>query len=395
MRRAGMTLAGVLVFAATACPPPPIAPVAKQIAAGGYHTCVAMTDGTVQCWGQNERGQVGPGAVGPFAIPSATRVPGLGGVIDLTAGLLFSCAALSDGSAMCWGADDAGQLGDGVVGTPLDNGTPRPVAGVSGATAISAGEQHACAVVSGGAVACWGNDTNGELGDGTVGSPAVRPTAQIVPGVTNAVDVTAGASFTCALLATGSIQCWGSDGGGTLGDGTEESPRLRPTPAPVVGVTNAIGITAASDSACALRLGGGVACWGWDAVGQLGDGTANASGQPTPSAVVGLPASVAIASATGGFHSCALAATGDIKCWGNNGDGRLGNGVVSPIINPIPALVVGVTDGVQIDAGAHHGCVVRTTGGVRCWGSDNGGQLGDGTAGNPSDNPAPVDVVGI
>lgn len=390
-----VVLAALAVLAACAADPGPTPRlIAKSVTTGGYHSCAQMSDETVRCWGENDHGQVGTGAVGPFSVPVATQVTNLAGAVDVDAGLLFTCAALAGGTATCWGADEEGQLGDGVIGSPAIASSPQPVIGLTGVTAVAAGEHHACAVVTDGAVACWGKDTSGELGDGTVGSPASRATPQLVPGIIDAIDVTTGANFTCVLIAGGSVKCWGNDNGGTLGDGSAGSPSNRPTPAPVVDLADASSISAGANFACAGRTTGQVSCWGWDSSGQLGDGTANASAQSTPGTATGI--STATAVAAGHFHACATLSDGQIRCWGRDLFGELGDGTVGPNdINPAATTVTGIADGTAVSGGATHTCALRSTGLVACWGSDNAGQLGDGTPATPTENPTAVTTLGI
>jgi alpha-tubulin suppressor-like RCC1 family protein len=353
-----------------------------------------MSDGSVRCWGQNSEGQIGSGSVGPFAVADATRVVGLGGVREVDAGLQTTCAVANDLNAYCWGSDSFGLLGDGAVGLPSATGTPQQVPGISEVRAIGVGERHACAVNTGGQVLCWGDDQNGQLGDGTVGSPSVRPAPAPVLGVTGAVDVVAGPDHSCALIDDGSVQCWGNDNGGVLGDGVVGSPNIRAVAADVVGLSGARAISAGSDSTCVVLVSGGGACWGADSVGQLGDGSPNNTFQPSPASVVGASGLAAVGA--GHYFNCAAASSGAAVCWGRDFYGELGDGAVAaPSTNPAPVGVVGLSDAKSIDGGAGHACAVRATGRVVCWGSDNAGQLGDGQPATPSDNPTPVVVKGI
>jgi hypothetical protein len=221
-----------------------------------------------------------------------------------------------------------------------------------------------------------------------------------VVGLTSGVaTVAAGWGHTCALTTAGGLKCWGNNGVGQLGDGTNTK---RTTPVDVVGLTSGVATVAAGrDHTCAVTTAGGLKCWGWNNYGQLGDGTNTGpelcNGYPcsrTPVDVVGLTSGVA-AVAAGGFHTCALTTAGGLKCWGWNNFGQLGDGTNTDRWTPVD--VVGLTSGVAtVAAGGGateaHTCAVTTAGGLKCWGDNWSGQLGDGTA---MDRWTPVDVIGF
>ena len=246
------------------------------------------------------------------------------------------------------------------------------------AMAISAGSTHSCAVIAGGTVRCWGSNESGQLGDGTHSSSA-RPV--LVSGVSDAVAVSAGGDFTCATLAGGTVKCWGSNEYGQLGTGTTFADS--PVPMVVVGLSDVVGIASGEwKKACAVVSGGTVKCWG---LGMLGDGTGFNSS--TPVDAVGLTDAVAVS--VGRFHSCALREVGTVKCWGQNYGSELGDGT-NIVIQVLPVDVVGVADATQLGEGAS--CVGVSTGQAKCWGPNNSGQLGDGT--NTTSN-VPVEVTSL
>jgi len=252
-------------------------------------------------------------------------------------------------------------------------------------TAIAAGNMHTCALTTAGGVKCWGYNEDGQLGDSTI-DDRYEPTD--VKGLASSVAAIAlGEVHTCALTTAGGVKCWGWNVNGQLGDGTNGNRRLEPTDAKGLG-SDVAAIAVGRTHTCALTTAGGVKCWGWNDYGQLGDGTTDNQLEPTD--VNGLASGVAAISAGYG-HTCALTTAGGVKCWGYNRFGQLGDGTTDNRLEPTD--VKGLASGVAaISAGYGHTCALTTAGGVKCWGHNRFGQLGDGTTDNRLE---PTDVKGL
>ncbi|MGQ0799402.1 MAG: RCC1 domain-containing protein [Pseudomarimonas sp.] len=352
------------------------------ISAGFWHTCALTTGGGVKCWGNNIHGQLGDGSSTERL--TAVDVSGLGnGVAAISAGALHTCALSTGGGVKCWGYNNVGQLGDGSNTNRL---APADVSGLgSGVAEISTGEGHTCALTTGGGVKCWGDNLDGQLGDGN--SSSRRSTPVDVSDLSSGVAaISAGDSHTCAQTTSGGVKCWGGKCDGQLGDGSRTQ---RLTAVAVSGLASGVdAISAGGSHTCALTTGGGVKCWGENVYGQLGDGSSTT--RVTPVDVAGLGSDVAAISA--GFrHTCALTRAGGLKCWGGNFNGELGDGSRTDRLTPVD--VAGLGSGVAaISTGTAHTCALTTAGGMKCWGGNSSGVLGDGSS---TTRVTPVDVAGL
>jgi alpha-tubulin suppressor-like RCC1 family protein len=309
--------------------------------------------------------------------------------VQVALGYIHTCARRLDGTVLCWGENGAGQIGDGVPfdGSRPEVTIPQRVVNIRDATQVAAGISHTCALRRTGGVSCWGLNFFGQLGDGT----KTRTSSPVdVQGLTDAIFIAAGTSFTCAVRRDETAACWGANYAGQLGDDTKDD---RTTPVRVQQLSEVLAIAAAEYHACALSRGGTVRCWGQNDEGQLGIGSLVES--LTPRAVASLSDIVAIAAAS--RFSCALRSTGLVYCWGANNLGQLGTGSASPSPNPSPVLVTGITNARAIWAGYEHACAALETGKVMCWGQAGRGQLGTGSPGIPLDAavPRPSEVVGM
>jgi alpha-tubulin suppressor-like RCC1 family protein len=348
-----------------------------DIDAGFAHTCALSQGGVVKCWGSNASGQIGDGTTGGHRLKPA-RAGEVAPAIAVTAGAEHSCAVTDGGAVFCWGDNSRGQLGDGTMN---DRDLPARVPGLGPAVAIDAGDHHTCALLRGGDVACWGANDRGQIGDGTLSD---RPSPKVVASA--ASSVATGALHTCAATSAGAVRCWGSNASGEIGDGTTS---LRPSPTDVAGITSATSVGAGTGHSCAALRDGTARCWGYNLFGEVGDGTTVDRHLP---AVVGGLSQVAVLEA-GDLHTCAQLANGDMRCWGANAFGQLGD--TTTVGRPTPVAVVGLAGVTQITAGGSHSCALVADGGALCWGFNGDGQLGNGTASGTLPNPAPVAVVGL
>lgn len=396
----------------------------RAIGADGSHSCALLTSGTVQCWGNNEAGQLGDGTT--VASTTPVTVTGLSeGVSAIVLGRSHSCALLQSGTLQCWGDNTAGQLG--AASQQPQSTTPVDVANLAtDVTLAAAGANHTCAHLADAEVVCWGDNHWGQLGHGTAALSSTVPVNVVGLAMQDGEKVlglAGGDAHTCALVNDG-VQCWGSNTHGQLGHGVSAQHLL---PAAVAGLPSDItmltgddvGACAITESGgahcwgngrplaisfatidaplqsvlqnggftCSLTIAGTVYCWGRNSVGQLGDGTTTSSNMPV--LVAGLSNIKAIAS--GYAHTCALTAQGGVKCWGLARDGQLGNGV-EIYSSTLPIDVVGLTSGVQsIAAGSDHTCAALSAGGVNCWGSNFDGKLGTSTGRVYQFSPVAVD----
>jgi alpha-tubulin suppressor-like RCC1 family protein len=343
------------------------------------HTCALTTVSDVVCWGYNSTGQLGDGTT--TSRPAPVLVTGLSETITaVSVGAGHTCALTDSGRVLCWGVNTDGQLGTGA--TP-DRHTPTPVAGLPvTVVAVAAGGNHTCALLKTGGAMCWGANDHGQLGDGSLASaPEPVPVSGLPP---NTKAIAAGGEHGCAITGAGGVACWGWNGNGQLGDGTSVDHL---TAMPVKGLSSGVtAIAAGALHTCAVTTGGKALCWGSNSQGQLGDGTTTS--HSTPVAVSGAGGFTSIA--TGATHTCAKTSAGAVWCWGDNNRGDLGDG--TSLRSATPVAVSGLSPASDITAGNGDSCAVTTAGHIECWGANFEGQLGYDP---PFDRVTPVEVTGF
>jgi alpha-tubulin suppressor-like RCC1 family protein len=373
----------------------------KKLALGYEHSCALTTDGQVACWGASSFGRLGRDASTDFAV--ARLNPRVTDVHDIAAGAQHTCAILGkDRELWCWGSNEFGQLGAGVQSAPLQTFTAAAVrvealdgsAGMTGVSVVDASKSHTCAVLAAGDLLCFGLQTDGRLGNlqtgeaiGGVRRAFRNERAYVVPSsgatvivgdrVTDIAGVSLGEKHGCSLTKTGTVECWGDNTYGQLGEiELPNSASLRAVtglPTPVKAVS------AGRYHTCALTPDG-VYCWGMDTFGRLGNRGDKAGRGPAK--VVGVDDAVEVGA---GFQStCVRRSNGAVICWGDDAAGELGPNDGASFSGLLPTLNSQGSEFAFLAVGDQHSCAIRADGQVLCWGANGYGQLGAGTASQDS-----------
>lgn len=401
-----------------------------EVTLGDYFACARSTIGEVHCWGYNYDGQLGNDDAGtdsllPVAVCAAAgpACATLTGATGLDAARDHACAVLNTGELVCWGVNGSGQLGRDTSGNDQDYAQPVLCAAgaactnLGGVAAVSASEDATCARMASGGVQCFGDNADGQLGDGTR-TERFAPSPTCVSGVAancaalaSATQLDVGPSHACAIAA-GELVCWGSNTLGQLALPDRDEAGTPVTVVDGIGATgaplaNVASVVAGFAHACALLDSGRVVCWGAGSYGQLGRGDTSASGyagdvcHDTGAGCVPLTGVVSIAA--GFAHTCVVRSQGDVWCWGMSDDGQLGQGVGAPAYEskPKPVCLSGSVTGCEplvagaraVASGYTHTCILMLDGTTLCMGANDHGQLGDGTT-TLRRNPARVCATG-
>ncbi len=358
---------------------------AQKIAGGIDHTLAICSDGTVMAWGENIYGQLGYDSAPATYVPLPAPVSGVANVMAVNAGNHFSMAVKSDGTVWCWGDNSEGELGNGTVGGSTY--TPGQVNGLSGITAIAGDcSAHALALKNDSTVWAWGRNYEGELGNGT----GISTNLPVQAGTPSGIIAIAGGNFhSMALRNDGTVYVWGDNQYGQLGDGTN-LPSL--VPEQVLGLSGIVAIAAGGYHSLALKNDGTVYAWGYSSYGQLGhDVDTLVLYTAHPVLVEDLSGVAAISG--GGFYSLALKTDGTVWTWGANSHGELGNGSTIGSKAYFPVQVNGLNGVLNIAAGFQHGLALTPDGVLHAWGNDLQGALGDGN--HEVDSNVPVLATGL
>jgi alpha-tubulin suppressor-like RCC1 family protein len=340
------------------------------LSAGTSHTC-AVVAGEARCWGANDMGQLGRAGPASYVPVQPSGLPGR--VSAIAAGWTHTCAVADGevyGEVWCWGDNTSGQLGDGSSGAASSRPTPRQVSSLAGVVAIAAGGGHTCAATAT-QLFCWGRNDFGQIGDGTNSGPRLAPTA--VSGAGGPPALALGQSHTCALTSSG-VSCWGANDRYQLGNGT-----VTPSLTPFESLNGASFLGVGAVHSCAGNSGK-LSCWGANTEDQVYRAGPD---QPSPKEVLSNVRAV-----VGGVgHTCAVTTNQDMKCWGLNDKEQLGTSGSGH--EEVDVSISGVQ---AAAAGYKHTCAVRNNG-AYCWGSNDQGQLGTDPAAKLS-RPDPLPVSG-
>jgi len=365
---------------------------ATHIEAGGG-SCTIQASGGLLCWGPSGSGQIGNGFRMDRDSPTRVDIPPGRTVLDVSSGSTHTCAVLDDETVWCWGANSAFQLGNGSM---LSSNLPVQVneIGPSGdpVVEIEAGGTHTCALTTSGAIYCWGDNSLGQLGDGSTTSSNIPvEVAGIASFDSPAAELSVGSKHACIRTTEmGRVWCWGNNGTQQLGLNDSATHFSTPQLVSLADGTRFAGVTSVSaggSHTCATEAGGNVFCWGNNLHGQIGNETTDRQGSPEWAGGDDPPWFDQVEA--GFMHTCAHTRTGEIYCWGSNDSGQVGNDDPSDALKP---TLIG-TDYAEVAAGTSHSCARTTANVLFCWGLNSGGQVGDGTM--TSTRPVPVLVTSV
>jgi alpha-tubulin suppressor-like RCC1 family protein len=384
----GIVHVSLVVLASFASRAAAVGTTVKSIVGAAYHTCAVMDDSSLMCWGKNDVGQLGVLRLPNTAVTSPVGPVDLGSgrtAKALSLGSSHTCAILDDNTLKCWGYGGySSPLG---YGDQTSRTAPEATAVVNlgagrTAKAVSAGSSHTCAILDDDTLKCWGDNSQGYLGDGTT-TMSRSPVATDLGLGRTAKAVSATTQHTCAILDDDTLKCWGNNGYGQLGDGTTTG-RNTPTAVNLGSGRTAKAISAASSHTCAILDDDTLKCWGNGGQGQLGYGDATSRTAPEATAVVNLGAGrTAKAVSTGSSHTCALLDDDTLKCWGRGAFGMLGYGDETDRSAPEATAVVNLGTGrtaKAASAGSSYTCAILDDDTLKCWGRNENGKVGVGSS---------------
>jgi len=353
------------------------------LATGSGHSCAILDNGSAMCWGLDNYGQLGDGGDTTNRNKPTTYVSIEDGqsVTQIYAKQSRTCIVLNDNTASCWGFNEDGQAGDDSTNRYKSPSAKVQFPDGKRVKSMGMGLKHTCAILEDDTLTCWGLDSHGALGNGDSDtSDKYTPQTITTPSDRKVVKVEPGAMHTCILLDDGGVMCWGRDNLGQLGNGdTSDTIHAPSSNVELPEGRAATDLSVGDHHSCALLDNGSVACWGQNNHGQLGDNTT--TNRPIPIYPY-LPAgSLAVSVAVGPFNTCAILENSSLYCWGHNGYGRLGIGVTGGVYTT-PMFVEGPTNIVDLSVNYDHTCGLSENGSISCWARGKYGQLGNGQWGD-------------
>jgi len=351
------------------------------IAAGTYNGCAILENQSMVCWGDNEYGQLGDGTTTGSAVPIYVNVATNETPVEVTVGQVTACALMESGNIYCWGSGYYGKMGDGEPwNDDYVNTEMRQVLlpeGQGGQT-VSISGGHICTILDNGDVYCWGRGNQGQLGNGGTSNRNI-PTKVNLPGQRSAIAISTGTYMTCAITTDGMGYCWGENDEGQLGNGTTNSRRTSPAEVLFPSGYTPVSISAGDDFACALMDNRKVMCWGENNDGRLGQGPLATDDETAPVWVSMENSETAHFLDIGTKSACMILDSGETKCWGTNEEGQIGQGDTDTDYYSTPTEVNGSYDFVALSVNSDTICAIASNAEGYCWGDNEAGQTGRGS----------------
>ena len=363
------------------------------IAAGTYNSCAILENQSMVCWGDNEYGQLGDGTTDGSAVPIYVNVAANETPVEVTVGQVTACALMESGNIYCWGSGYYGKMGNGEPWSDdYVNTEMRQVLlpeGQGGQT-VSISGGHICTILDNGDVYCWGRGNQGQLGYGGTSNRNI-PAKVNLPGQRSAIAISTGTYMTCAITTDGMGYCWGENDEGQLGNGTTNSRRTTPVEVLFPSGYTPVSISAGDDFSCALMDNRKVMCWGENNDGRLGQGPLATDDETTPVWVIMGDSETAHFLDIGTKSACMILDSGETKCWGTNEEGQIGQGDTDLDFYPTPTEVNGNHDFVALSINSDTICAITSDAEGYCWGDNEAGQIGRGSI--DTDEPTPGEIL--
>ena len=363
------------------------------IAAGTYNSCAILENQSMVCWGDNEYGQLGDGTTDGSAVPIYVNVAANETPVEVTVGQVTACALMESGNIYCWGSGYYGKMGNGEPWSDdYVNTEMRQVLlpeGQGGQT-VSISGGHICTILDNGDVYCWGRGNQGQLGYGGTSNRNI-PAKVNLPGQRSAIAISTGTFMTCAITTDGMGYCWGENDEGQLGNGTTNSRQMTPAEVLFPSGYTPVSISAGDDFSCALMDNRKVMCWGENNDGRLGQGPLATDDETTPVWVIMGDSETAHFLDIGTKSACMILDSGETKCWGTNEEGQIGQGDTDLDFYPTPTEVNGNHDFVALSINSDTICAITSDAEGYCWGDNEAGQIGRGSI--DTDEPTPGEIL--